>query len=112
MSTYIEYELDDGVTILVMQPTKGNGSFLAGNEDTLNKLTSEKNFGTALEGVRRAGLQLRERLKDLEADETEVSFGLVTTGKVGNFAVAEVGVEANFTVTLKWKKQPPANVVK
>ncbi|MEW5870666.1 MAG: CU044_2847 family protein [Chloroflexota bacterium] len=46
---------------------------------------------------------LREKLDELRADEVEVSFGLKTIGEVGNFAVGKAGVEANYTVALKWK---------
>ena len=38
-------------------------------------------------------------------DEVEVTFGLKAAGEAGNFAVAKVGAEASYTVTLKWKRE-------
>jgi hypothetical protein len=45
------------------------------------------------------------KLKELQADEVELSFGIMVTGEVGDFAVAKIGMEANYEVTLKWKKE-------
>ena len=33
-----------------------------------------------------------------------MTFGLKTTGEAGLFAVGKVGLEANYTVKLKWGK--------
>ena len=110
MPEYIEYEIEEGVTVLVQAGEQAEmGAYKAANKTYgINILASEKKFGEALEGVRRTALAIKHKLEDLRADETEVTFGLKTTGKLGNFAIAEVGVEANFTVTLKWKNKPEA----
>jgi hypothetical protein len=36
-------------------------------------------------------------------DEVEAASGLKATSALGSFAVAKVGAEASYTVTLKWK---------
>ena len=38
-------------------------------------------------------------------DEMEVSFGLKASGELGNIVVGKGGLEANYTVTMKWKGQ-------
>jgi hypothetical protein len=38
-------------------------------------------------------------------DEVEVTFGLQVAREAGNFAVAKVGTEASYTVTLTWKRE-------
>ncbi|MCJ7531213.1 MAG: hypothetical protein MUO64_09305 [Anaerolineales bacterium] len=104
MPDYIEYEIEDGFTILVKAPEEEGGMVKAarGNgEPAIEK--SEKKFSDALEGMRRSAIAIKRKLEGLRADEVEVKFGLVTTGKAGFFAVAELGVEANYEVTLKWK---------
>lgn len=63
--------------------------------------------------MRISALQIRKKLHDVAADEVEVKFGLKATSEAGGnmFAVGKVGVEANYEVTLKWKKEPlPADV--
>ena len=67
---------------------------------------SEKKFSEALESMRRSAIAIKRKLEGLGADEVEVKFGLVTTSKAGFFEVAELGVEANYEVTLKWKNTP------
>ena len=105
MSTFIEYELEDGLTILVEAPEpEAIGVIQAARGADGNViLKAGQKFGEALEGVVAQARLLREKLQALRADEVEVSFGLRTTGEVGNFAVGKIGVEANYTVTLKWK---------
>ena len=108
MTTYIEYDLEDGGTILVATSDErvGRVEKAARRGEHPESLKAEKKFSEALEGVRRSALEIKAKLEDLRADEVEVTFGLTCTGKLGNFAVAEVGVEANYTVKLKWNNDP------
>jgi hypothetical protein len=105
MPTYIEYALEDGMTILVRAPEEeSRGMVMAGNKPGESILIkAEKDFEQAFESVKRSATVIKQKLEDLQADEVEVKFGLTTTGKLGNFAVGEIGVEANYEVTLKWK---------
>jgi hypothetical protein len=106
---FIQYKLDDGTEILIMAPegyeplapTKAAAPI--GEE---NVFQSKKRFSEAMDAVKQAGLSVLEKLHDLQADEVELKFGLVTTGELGNFAVGKVGIEANYEVTLKWQKKP------
>ena len=106
---FIQYKLDDGTEILIMAPEgyEPSGSIKAAapsGED--NVFQSKKRFSEAMDAVKQAGLSVLEKLHDLQADEVELKFGLVTTGELGNFAVGKVGIEANYEVTLKWQKKP------
>jgi len=105
---FITYPIDENTTIEVMLPdgyeaqmptplTRGGGE-----EESLK---SSKTFQEALGPFFLAALWMKEKMHDLAADETELKFGLVTTGELGNFAIGKVGVEANYEVTLKWKKK-------
>jgi len=96
----IEYSLEDGTTVLVQARDEGGMVKASRGEEQPEK--AAKKFEEALEPVHQVAQALRARLEDLRADETEVTFGLTTTGKLGNFAIAEVGVEACFSVKLKW----------
>ncbi len=103
MPTYIEYDLEDGGTLLVevkdaeggvQKAARGNGSVV---------IKATKKFRAALTSIKHSATLLRQELDELKADEVEVKFGLTTTGELGNFAIGKVGVEANYEVTLKWK---------
>lgn len=104
MSNYVEYELKDGVTILIQATDEERGGVVRASRDKDGNVIVKagKKFGDALESIRIQALFMRDKLEDLRADEVEVKFGLTTTGELGNFAVGKVGVEANYEVTLKW----------
>lgn len=108
MATYIEYQLEDGTTILVQtEEPKSGGVAKAGRGDRLGNVIASVNqkFEDALSGVKKSALVLRRQLEEMRADEVEVTFGLKATGELGNFAVGNVKADANYTITLKWKNE-------
>jgi hypothetical protein len=107
MATYIEYQLEDGTTILVEadQP-QPSGVTKASRDKAGNVITSvNQKFEDAFAGVKKSALVLRRQLEDIRADEVEVTFGLKATGEAGNFAIGKVGMEGNYTVKLKWSNK-------
>lgn len=104
MTIYFEYELDNGTVILVEGNDEQGGVVKASSGGEIIRVGGK--FAEALESVKRSARLLREKLDDLIADEIEVKFGLKATGEVGNsfFAIGKLGTEANYEVTLKWKK--------
>ena len=108
MSTYLEYQLDDGLTILVETEDAPAAGVTKASRDALGNTIKAANqkFEAAFAGVKKSAVALRRLLEELRADEVEVTFGLKATGDLGNFAVGKVGAEANYTVTLKWKNKP------
>jgi hypothetical protein len=105
MTTFIEYELEDGLTILIEAPEDETTGVVRVAKDSDGNIIkrSEKKFSEALDSIRVQAALMRKKLEDLRADDVEVTFGLTTTGELGNFAVGKVGLEANYEVTLKWK---------
>jgi hypothetical protein len=105
MPIYVEYELENGLTILVEAPEEQTSGIVKAARDADGNviLRASKKFDTALDSVRAQASLMRNKLEALRADEVQVTFGLRTTGELGNFAIGSVGVEANYTVTLKWK---------
>ena len=108
MPTYIEYQLDDSTTILVETTEPKTGGVTKASRDTLGNVvvSVNKKFEVAFAGVKKSAAILRQQLEELRADEVEVTFGLKATGEAGNFAIGQVGMEANYTVTLKWSNKP------
>jgi hypothetical protein len=107
LATYLEYQLDDGTTILVeIEEPKTSGVTKASRDTVGNVIQSvNQKFEDAFAGIKKSALALRQQLEEMRADEVEVTFGLKATGDLGNFAVGKVGAEANYTVTLKWKNE-------
>jgi hypothetical protein len=105
MAIFIEYQLEDGTTLLVQtEDQKASGVAKASRDKVGNVIVSvSQKFEDAFAGVRKSALVLHRQLEEIRADEMEITFGLKATGEFGNFAIGQVGAEANYTVTLKWK---------
>jgi hypothetical protein len=106
MPQFIRYTLEDGSELLIEATGSEGGVVRAGISEKIE--IAKTSFDAALDSVRLSALQIRKKLHDVQADEVEVKFGLKATGEIGNnmFAVGKAGVEANYEVTLKWKKDP------
>ena len=106
MPQSIRYTLEDGSELLIEATGSEGGVVRAGISEKIE--TAKTSFDAALDAVRLSALQIRRKLHDVQADEVEVKFGLKATGEIGNnmFAVGKAGLEANYEVTLKWKKDP------
>lgn len=104
MSTYIQYTLEDGTTILIEgEEQRTGGVTKAGRDKDGNVIKkTDTTFHNALAGVRRSAHYLREQLNELKADSVEVTFGLKAIGEAGVFGISKVGMEANYTVKLTW----------
>ncbi|MEW5956101.1 MAG: CU044_2847 family protein [Chloroflexota bacterium] len=107
MATYIEYQLEDGATILIETEEHKTGGVTKASRDTAGNVITSANqkFEAAFAGVKKSALVLRHQLEEMRADEVEVTFGLKATGDLGNFAIGKVGAEANYTVKLKWSNR-------
>jgi hypothetical protein len=108
VTTFIEYQLEDGSTLLIeTDEQKTGGVTKAGRGDKVGNVIASVNqkFEDAFTGVKKSALVLRRQLEEMRADEVEVTFGLKATGDFGNFAIGKVGAEANYTVKLKWKNE-------
>ena len=102
MATYIEYELEDGTTVLIESTEPESGVVQASTRGGIRAKPAKQRFEEALAGVKPWAAALRRQLNDLVADEVEVTFGIKAVGEAGIFAVGKVGTEANYEVTLKW----------
>jgi hypothetical protein len=105
MSTYIEYEIEEGVTILIEAPESETGGIVKAarpGEATVAK--AKKTFQQALAGAKAQAKLLLKEIDDLQVSEAEIKFGLTTTGELGNLAIGKIGLDVNYEVTLKWKK--------
>jgi hypothetical protein len=105
MSRYVEFTLPDGSTVIMESDDRETGIVKAGAGEVL-KEAGEK-FEQAADNARKAALvildKLRAEMTD-KPDEVEINFGLKASGELGSLVVAKAGVEASYSVTLKWKQ--------
>lgn len=104
MSTYIEYTMDDGSTILVEAESVTGGVVKASRSGGVDVIQAGKKISDALASVRGSLKALIAELDALKVEEAEVKFGIKAVGEAGVFAVGKVGGEMNYEVTLKWKR--------
>lgn len=104
MGTYVEYELENGATILV-EIEAPQGGVVPTSRDRNGNLVhkAERRLGEALQAIRPVVSALYHGLVDLPIEETEVTMGIKVVGEAGNLAIGKVGGEVNYSVTLKWK---------
>jgi len=106
MKRLIEFPLDDGTSILVEidEPEPEGGVVKAARPGEVIA-RAQQTFSQALDKVKPAASTIIQKLRGLSdpPDEIEVEFGLKLNAESGAF-VASAGIEANYTVTLKWKK--------
>jgi hypothetical protein len=106
MTTYIEYDLGDGATILIEAPEGETSGIVkaARGDGKVAKTKAKKSFSDALKDVRSQAKLLLKEIEELHVNEAEIKFGINTIGELGNMAIGKVGVGVNYEVTLKWEK--------
>ena len=101
MKQLVEYELEDGGTILVEVYLPEAGLERAGRGDQIVK--AKERFADALEHIKPVAQTVFSKLGSLSADEIGVEFGIKLGTKAG-IIIASADTEANFTVRLTWKR--------
>lgn len=106
MKRLIEFPLNDGSSVVVEvdEPDVERGVAKAARPGEVAERAKET-FEAALERIRPAAATIIGKLRDLvdPPDEIEVEFGIKLTAEAGA-VLASAGVEANYRVTLTWKR--------
>jgi len=113
MPRYIEFPLEGGGAILIESPDEPSkaptGLVPATRGESLKEMAEQarQSFDASVENVRKSADLLVNKLRALSdpPDEMEVSFSLKASGELGNIAIGKAGAEANYAVTLRWRKE-------
>jgi hypothetical protein len=113
MARYLKYQTADGDVVLVEVESEAQpqeGVVRAGRvgdkvRDAVEEVQTR--FEDAMDAVRHNAQTIIAKVDGLsdKPDEVEVTFGLKATGEFGNFAVAKAGAEANYVITMTWKRE-------
>ena len=115
MTQYIQFTEEDGSTFLIETDeaevyseegtVKAGLNEIAGKTITTAQTLFEQAVDNLIQNNSKAFLQAIRNLPQQDQPESlEVTFGLKATGEVGNAAIAKATGEANYTVTLTWKR--------
>jgi hypothetical protein len=104
MTYMIEVPLE-GADPIVMEIDDGDSGIVRSARPGAVVATASKSFDAALERLQPMAKALISKLRDLgePSDEIGVAFGLKMTMEAG-LVIAHTSSEANFTVTLSWKR--------
>ena len=110
MSKYVEFPLEGGGSVLIESPDeqpKSTSGFSRGDSPKDVAEKAVQSLDQSFESVRQSAGLLVNKLRGLSAppDELEINFSLKASGELGNIAIGKAGAEANYTVTLRWRKE-------
>ncbi len=107
MKQLVEFPLEGGGSIVVEvdKPTGDASRLRSANPNELVE-KAKQTLETSLEKVRPAAAAIISRLRTISEppDEIGVEFGIKLSADAG-VILASAGAEANFTVTLTWKRK-------
>lgn len=107
MASYLKFELEDG-TIVYVETTdspKGTSGLIPGSRGAEQAADQAAvSFEKSAGAVRKMASALLEQFRADQPDEVSINFGLKASGELGNLIVARGGMEANFNVSIRWRK--------
>ena len=111
MKRLVEFPLDQGGSIVVEVDEPPAGAVTRGLGKDRSSLVEEadKTFEDATAAVTPAARSLIARLRSIEdpPDEVGIEFGVQLSAQTGAF-IASVAAEANFTVSMTWRRRGAA----
>jgi Trypsin-co-occurring domain 1 len=112
MKRLVEFSLDDGGSVLVEvdEPPAGPVMRGIGNDRSALVEKADKTFENATAAVVPAARSLVARLRSVgdPPDEVVIEFGVQLSAQSGAF-IASVAAEANFTVSMTWRRRGDAD---
>ncbi len=106
MKRLIEFNLDDDSTIIVeVNEFHSHGGTIRASKSGEIIEKAEQTFGQAIERIKPVADCIIKNLRDIsrQPNEIGVEFGFKLNAKAG-IVIASMDTEANFKVTLSWKR--------
>ena len=111
MKRLVEFPLDQGgsVVVEVDEPPAGTVTRGLGKDRSSLVVEADKTFEDATAAVTPAAQSLIARLRSIgdPPDEVGIQFGVQLSAQTGAF-IASVAAEANFTVSMTWRRNGAA----
>ena len=107
MASYVKFQLDDG-TIVYIESTdspKGSSGLIPGSREHVEQ--AAVSFDQSVAAIRKMAVSMMQNLRSGFAEQPEevgVSFGIKASGELANLVVSRGGMEANYNVSLRWRK--------
>jgi hypothetical protein len=112
MKRLVAFSLDQGGSVLIEvdEPPAGPVTRGLGKDRTALVEEADKTFEDATAAVTPAARSLLARLRSIDdpPDEVGIVFGVQLSAQTGAF-IASVAAQANFTVSMTWRRQQGAS---
>lgn len=110
MNSLIQFELEDGSTLLIEgvddknKEDSDDRSYVSNSAEEAPITEAEKSLNSSIEIAKSAAEQILKSFKEMNSpDEIQLQFGVKMAAKAG-VIIASANTEANFQVSLKWEK--------
>jgi hypothetical protein len=111
MKRLVEFPLEDGSSMMVevedpVQGAGAGGSTVRGVHPVEMAEKARQTFEASLEKIKPAASAIITKLREMsdQPEQVAVEFGIKMSGAAG-VVLASTGIEANFKVTLTWKRE-------
>jgi hypothetical protein len=107
MKRLIEFPLEDGSTVVIeVDEPEFEGSLIKAARPGEVVIKAQQTFEHAIDKIKPGADVIIKQLRNLSdsPDEIKVFFGLKLSAEAGA-VVAAAGIDANYSITLKWKKK-------
>jgi hypothetical protein len=109
MANYLKFELDDGTFVYIetTDTPKGSSGLIPagkGAEHADATLSFDKSIGAVGKMAVAMLDQFRKGFAD-QPEEVAINFSLKASGELGNLIVSRGGSEANYGISIRWRKE-------
>jgi len=108
MATYVKFKLEDG-TVVYIESTdvpKGSSGLIPSSRDHVEQ--ADTSFDNAVMAIRKMTTAMVDNLRggfEEQPEELSLSFGVKASADLSNLVVSRGGGEANFNVSLRWRRK-------
>jgi hypothetical protein len=108
MAIYVKFQLEDG-TVVYIESTdtpKGSSGLIPMTRDHVEH--AEISFDQSVSAIRKMTTALVENLRGgftEQPEEVALSFGVKASADISNLVISRGGGEANFNVSLRWRRK-------
>ena len=105
MDDVVEFELEDGSSVLIETENPISRPVTRGGRGTELVSKADETFEQALERVGPTSAAIVERFRRMaqQPDELEIEFGIKINAELGAI-IAKTSGEANFRIAVRWKR--------
>ena len=110
MASYVKFELEDGTIVFVesAESPKITSGLLPANRAEQVAEQAAVSFEKSVDAVRKMAAAMIQNIRtgfEEQPEEVAINFGLKASGELSNLVVSRGGLEANYNVSIRWRRE-------